>query len=367
MFRKHQRFVDLGVPFHSDDSDAPRQRVIEIQRESSGGLISLGKSLANFHNQTVALRIGNWVVTTYAFFNAAAFFFGCTISLWFNSMGGCDVGRLARLHLLITLPAILVGSRIFSICTEWKRLFHSPLETVLRPGYMYHGGLFGGLIALAAIAHLTHSHFLFYCDGVAIALPFAEAVGRLGCYVYGCCWGCPTTHGMGIRYTSPDSSVVRNAPELLGVKLHPVQLYFAAFAMLLFFSIQQLLPYRQFDGMLTAVYFAIHPLGRFALEKLRQDNRGKLWGRWTHTNLYSGLMLIGAFSIWWFRSSFGLTPLDTGIEWRSIVANPNVMCWVIPFSVIFFFTHGVQYKAVGSWLCSKTTSEEHLNKRVDLA
>jgi hypothetical protein len=119
----------------------------------------------------------------------------------------------------------------------------------------------------------------------------------------------------------------------------------------------QLLPYRQFDGMLTAVYFAIHPLGRFALEKLRQDNRGKLWGCWTHTNLYSALMLIGAFGIWWFRSSFAVTPIDTRIEWHSVVANPNVLCWVVPFSVIFFFSHGVQYKKVGLWLCSSTVSE----------
>ena len=330
------------------------RRLTEFPRELSGGLVSLGRYLANFHNHTVAFRVGNWVVTTYAFFNATAFFFGCTISLWFNSMGGFDASRMARLHFLIALPAILIGSRVFSICTDWKRLCDSPWEAVLRPGYMYHGGLFGGLLAFGAIAHLTKSPFLFLCDSVVIALPFAEAIGRLGCYVYGCCWGRPASHGLGIRYTSLDSSVLRNVPDLLGVKLHPVQLYFAASSMLLFFFMLQLLPHRQFDGMLTAVYFAVHPIGRFALEKLRHDNRGKLGGGWTHTNLYSGLMLIGAFAIWWFRSSLSITPIDTQVAWSNIVSNPNVMCWVIPFSVIFFFTHGVQYKAVGSWIRSKT-------------
>ena len=43
------------------------------------------------------------------------------------------------------LPAaVLVGLRAFSVMLEWRELFRRPLATLVKPGYMLHGGIAGG-------------------------------------------------------------------------------------------------------------------------------------------------------------------------------------------------------------------------------
>ena len=102
-----------------------------------------------------------------------------------------------------------------------------------------------------------------------------EAICRLGCYVYGCCWGRPTDSRFGVAYTSPHSKVIRFRPELQGVKIHPTQLYALTAHLIQFTIFYALLPFKVFDGMFAALYLITHPLIRFALERFRQDDRGQ--------------------------------------------------------------------------------------------
>ena len=315
----------------------------------SPGRPTLG-SIADFHNRTIAFWIGPWVVTTYAFFAGTAFFSGCTLFLWFCSMAGCDPVAMARLQVLVTLPCALLGLRVFSILTELKELFLHPLQTIIHPGYMLHGGVAGGAVAMAIIAQLTSTSVLVYLDGAALALPLGEAIARVGCHVYGCCWGRPTSGRLGIRYTSEHASVVRNEPRLANVRLHPVQIYSAVFAFLLWIPILLAIPHRRFDGMLAAIYCMAHPLGRFALEHLRQDNRGRLWKGFTHTHFYSAVIFICGLAIWTKRSSLPVSTLNPQIRWSQIATDASVLAWVVPFAFAFFLAYGVHYKAVGTWL-----------------
>jgi phosphatidylglycerol:prolipoprotein diacylglycerol transferase len=352
--RKDFLEIDLYVQYY-----VGWRKALDDQRSfgGNGGLPGLvWDGIADLHNRTVAFRVGGWVVTTYSFFAGAAFFSGCTVFLWFSLMAGADPVRIARLVLVVGMPAILIGLRLFTILTEWKSLFARPWETVIRPGYMLHGGIGGGILACVWIARVTGIDFFLYSDGAALALPLAEAIGRIGCHVYGCCWGRPTGGQVGIRYTSKEASAIRNEPHLTGVKLHPVQIYSAMFALILFVVMLQLLPWRRFDGMLTAFYCTTHPIGRVVFEQLRQDNRGRLWGRMTHTNLYSVLLFAWGTLIWIWRLTLPNTRLNLNAHWSQIVTNPKVMESVVPFTIVFFFAYGVHYKIVGSWLRQASSS-----------
>lgn len=323
------------------------EAVLAVDRKGS-----IIERLADFHNCTIAFWVGPWVVTTYAFFAGAAFFAGCIVFLWFCSMAGCDPVRMARLQILITLPLALIGLRVFSVLTEIRKLLERPLQTIVHPGYMLHGGIAGGTLAMAIIAHRTGQSFLLYMDGAVMAITLGEAIARVGCHVYGCCWGRPTRWLIGIRYSSKHASVLRNEPHLAHVKLHPAQLYSAVFAFLLWVAIMLACPHRRFDGMLTLIYCLIHPIGRFGLERLRQDNRGRLWGKWTHTHLYSLAIFVFGLVVWIRAASLTLTPLHLDVGWADVLSNVSVLEWVLPFSMIFFFAYGVHYKAVGSWIHS---------------
>jgi len=304
----------------------------------------------DFHNRTILFQVGNWIVTTYALVAGAAFAMGVAVTLWFDLMTGQDALYKAKFYVFFLVPAILIGLRSFSIMLEWRELLEHPLQTMLKPGYMLHGGILGGTIAFAVYASVTNTSLLLLLDGAALALPLGESIARLGCFVYGCCWGAPTQSRFGVRYTSEHSKVVRRAPHLQGVKIHPVQLYSLVIHLVMFGAFYLLLPYRAFDGMIAAVYLISHSIVRYPLEQFRQDDRGKLWGPFTHTHLYSTAMILGGTAILIVGRSGTLTPVNMNVSLWSTIADPQILPWIAFFYVVFFLSYGVSYKSVGSWL-----------------
>ena len=319
-----------------------------------GGLAGFLRDwVLGFHNRTILFRVGNWIFTTYAFLAAAAFFAGFAGSLWYDAMAGQDVVLMAKLYLFIVVPCVLVGLRVFSILLEWRELFRRPLATIVKPGYMLHGGIAGGVVALMMISSMTGIPFLRLLDAPALAVPLGEAIARLGCYVYGCCWGRPTTSRFGVRYTSSDSKVVRCAPHLHNVKIHPAQLYALVVYLGMFAVMYASLPYLPFDGALAAGYFIGHSAIRLSLEYFRQDDRGRLWGRLTHTNFYAGLMIAAGLLMLWYGSQYSVrVPLDLSVRFVHVLGDASVIPWIAMIGLVFGFAYGVHYKKVGSWISS---------------
>lgn len=311
----------------------------------------------DFHNRTVLFRVGNFLFTTYAFLAGGAFLVGFAAAVWFASMSGLDAFEISRMYLFLLIPGILVGLRAFSVMLEWRELFRRPLQTLVKPGYMLHGGLAGGTVMLFVISSITGHPALTLLDGTAFALPLGEAIARLGCFVYGCCWGRPTSSRFGVRYTSKESKVVRCAPHLENVKIHPAQLYALVVYLGLFVVLYAMLPYLPFDGFLTAVYLISHSVIRYSLEYFRQDDRGKLWGKLTHTNLYSGIMVVlgGVILAWGYAGSPTFHHLDMSIRFIHLFGDLTILPWIAACGLVFGAAYGVHYKKVGSWLSSPSS------------
>ncbi|MCA9649410.1 MAG: prolipoprotein diacylglyceryl transferase [Myxococcales bacterium] len=320
----------------------------------------ISRWILDFHNRTVLFRIGNWLFTTYAFLAGTAFATGFLVSLWFNSMTGLDAVYMAKLYLFLVVPAVLVGLRAFSVMLEWRELFRRPLQTLIKPGYMLHGGIAGGTIGLIYVASVVDAPVLRILDAPAFALPLGEAIARLGCFVYGCCWGRPTRSRLGsrfgVRYTSKESKVVRCAPHLENVKIHPAQLYALVIYLAMFAVFYAILPYLPFDGALTGMYLIGHSIIRYSLEYFRQDDRGRLWGKLTHTNLYSALMVLGGIVAIAYGSMYGGRPApDMGIRLVHVLFDGSIFPWLVLYGLVFGFAYGVHYKKVGSWITSPSS------------
>lgn len=320
----------------------------------------IARWILDFHNRTVLFRVGNWLFTTYAFLAGAAFAVGCATTLWFNAMTGIDATHMAKLYLFLLVPAVLVGLRSFSVMLEWRELFRRPLATLIKPGYMLHGGIAGGTVALLAISSMTSVPMLRLLDGAAFAMPLGEAIARLGCFVYGCCWGRPTRSRLGsrfgVRYTSKESKVVRCAPHLENVKIHPAQLYALVVYLAMFAVFYVALPYLPFDGALTGAYLIGHSVIRISLEYFRQDDRGKLWGKLTHTNLYSSLMIMGGGAALLVGSMVSAKPsVDMGTRLIHVIGDGSLFPWIGLFGMVFGFAYGVHYKKVGSWISTPSS------------
>ncbi|MFI5387742.1 MAG: prolipoprotein diacylglyceryl transferase [Fimbriimonadales bacterium] len=93
---------------------------------------------------------------------------------------------------------------------------------------------------------------------VALALPAGEAVGRIGCFFNGCCYG---------TVCSTPWAVYQH-----GAWRHPVQIYSAVTAALIFGSLLGVRKWLTREGDLFMLYLVAFGATRFGLEFLRQND-----------------------------------------------------------------------------------------------
>ena len=108
----------------------------------------------------------------------------------------------------------------------------------------------------------------------ATVLPLGHAIGRIGCFSAGCCYGIPFDSPFSVTYTE----TLGTTP--LGIPLFPVQIV-ESILLVLLFSAQLVLFLRlpQKQNLPVMVYLTAYPTIRFLLEFLRGDSeRGVLLG-----------------------------------------------------------------------------------------
>ena len=115
------------------------------------------------------------------------------------------------------------------------------------------------------------------------------AVGRLGCFVAGCCYGCETTVPWGVVF-----------PQHGSLPRHPTQLYEAAFHGLAAVSLNQLQQAGLFRGNLMKLYIIAYASYRFLTEFIRDEQ--PLWLSLTGYQ-WASLLLVVLFACLWWRNS----------------------------------------------------------------
>lgn len=101
---------------------------------------------------------------------------------------------------------------------------------------------------------------------IAVAcFPLGQAVGRVGCFLNGCCYGRPTRSFLGVKFPRLD------------VPVHPTQLYEMVADLAVFVVLMIILARKKFDGQVSALYLILYAAVRFGLEYFRGDpGRGYL-------------------------------------------------------------------------------------------
>ncbi|HEU5319954.1 MAG TPA: prolipoprotein diacylglyceryl transferase family protein, partial [Methylomirabilota bacterium] len=145
----------------------------------------------------------------------------------------------------------------------------------------------GGLLLYAWLS----SHPLIALTDIAVrAGVLGHAIGRLGCFAFGCCHGRPTRLPFAVRYDSPHAKAVR-VGGLGGVHIHPVPLYEAFYNLGLFVLLNALAFAGAPQGIPTAAYLVLYGAGRFALETLRDNGVSEMVGPF-HRNQWFSLVMV---------------------------------------------------------------------------
>jgi phosphatidylglycerol:prolipoprotein diacylglycerol transferase len=258
-------------------------------------------------------RIGNFPINTYGVFLALAFLCAILITVKLAARDGLPREKIYDLCLWMLLSS-LVGSKILMLFTEPEYREH-PWQLLsldfLRSGGVFYGGLIGAILSGYFLMRRYRLPWWKTADACAPGIAIGNFFGRQGCFAAGCCWGKPTTLPWGVKFTELGHEIT-GVP--VGVPLHPTQLY-ESFAMLIvFFFLLWLHKHRRFNGQVILFYALLYSVIRFAIEFLRDDPRGDLFGLTTLTGLSTSQIIsiiVGAGAVVllivrWRRAS-GLT------------------------------------------------------------
>ena len=235
-------------------------------------------------------RIGSFPINTYGVFLAIAFLCAILITVRLARRDGLPSEKIYDLSLWMLLAA-LVGSKVLMLFTEPEYREH-PLQLLsldfLRSGGVFYGGLLGAVIAGYLLMKRYQLPWWKTADACAPGIAIGNFFGRQGCFAAGCCWGKPTTLPWGVKFTELGH-------EITGVPtntyLHPTQLY-ESFAMLLVFLFLFWLHKRKrFDGQVILAYALLYSIVRFAIEFVRDDPRGDIFGLTTLTGLSTSQLI----------------------------------------------------------------------------
>lgn len=170
----------------------------------------------------------------------------------------------------MTFSAVILGflaARILFIITEWEGFLQNPMQYLSGAGFVVYGGIIGGALTIYGFCKIKKIDMLSYLDLMIPSVALAQGFGRVGCFLAGCCYGKETDSWLGVVFTNSDF-----APN--GVKVLPTQLFMAGGDVLLMAVLLWYAAKRPLRGRTSAMYLILYSIGRFAVEFLRNDDRG---------------------------------------------------------------------------------------------
>ncbi len=216
---------------------------------------------------------------------------------------GANAERCMDLIFYLLIAGVF-GSRVIHVfVNEWDRFLHNPLVLF----YIWEGGLvwYGGLLSAIGISiwffQKHHLSYWKYTDIFVPAVSLGHGLGRLGCFLAGCCYGRPMLHSAWYSLVFPEG-VHSFAPT--GIPLYPTQLTEAFAEFCIFLGLLWFRKKKTFEGQLILLYLMVYSIVRAILEIFRGDlDRGYVVDPWISTSQFISIItFLTALGIYVYRS-----------------------------------------------------------------
>ena len=212
------------------------------------------------------INLGPLTIHTYGLFVALGFITALLITIKIGRTEGFDAQRVLDMGFIMILCG-LIGSRVTYVLMNLSYYFRQPLDffRIWEGGLVFSGGLITAALAMIWYARKNNLSYWRIGDLWAPALAVGQALGRIGCFMAGCCYGRPTDLSCGIVFTDPKSLAPLNIP------LHPTQLYSALSGFLVFVVLLLIRKRKNFEGQVFLWFLVLHSTARIYIERFRGD------------------------------------------------------------------------------------------------
>lgn len=224
--------------------------------------------MIRFDLDPIIVQFGHFQIGWYGVFIAL----GIAVAVWLTAREakrrGISPDAIYDGALWVIIAGI-IGARLFHVIDNWTFYAANPAAIFGTAGLAIYGALIGGFVAVVIYTMLHKLPFWRVLDAAAPAIPLAQAIARIGCFINGDNYGVPTNPPLpwNVTWTNPNAMVPDRT-----VAYQPAQLYEGVWDLVVFAIVWRLRTRVKTDGVLFLIYAVLYSFGRFFISFVREDN-----------------------------------------------------------------------------------------------
>lgn len=253
----------------------------------------------------ILFEIGNVNIKSYWVFTFLAYFLGGVL-IYLLSLSKKEFKK-QEIILFIFIIAFFgfMGARINSIFLNWPYYKNHLIDILLfyKGGFTSFGGIILGLLSgfwyLKFVLKKNLKELLDFFDIGMLGFLFGHSIGRIGCFLNGCCYGIPSTFFTTVIFPALKDNVFR----------HPTQIYESFGYLLSYLILLKYLKRKPFSGFIFSLGLILHEGVRFIVEFYRENTLFLYKNISFKLSLAQGinlvLIILGLICYFYFQSKLG--------------------------------------------------------------
>ncbi|PQV63932.1 Prolipoprotein diacylglyceryl transferase [Abditibacterium utsteinense] len=204
---------------------------------------------------------------SYGLFLVLGFFLSTYLACLEAKRRGFDPNIILDAAMPLLLVSILLCRVLYFLIYPSQWAGFGQFLQIWNGGLSFHGAIIGALGTLAYFSYARKIPFGTLCDSISPGMFLGYGVGRIGCFMNGCCYGHETHLPWGVVFPDETNRLISTPPS------HPAQLY-STFLSLIIFAVMwraRTKPaFNRFPGQMAMLLLAFIAVERFIIEFFRK-------------------------------------------------------------------------------------------------